>query len=1120
MVLMQDLEPYGYLHCRNLAVADRYAIAPPKPSNVKHVPDSLCVYYDLVVDDHLADTCTSYDTFYNVITSTTARQSQTRRQSTYSPMPVEQQRRFIKNDERRINLISEFVLTEDNYVASLRSFVSSIVQPIRSRARDKQRSILGPYECSKIFMNVEQLLQANEAFRLDLARYQSSAVSMNFGDMCLMHMRRFATCYRKFLLGVENAQSFNIKEQKHNATYEAYLNKLKVNKGNQTVYDYLALPGQRVGRYTMFFKELIKHTTDDHSDLPGLTEALKAAEEIANMSEDYHTKLIKIFHNMLQSIQNCPASLISQQRSLICHLDAVEHDLNTGKPAHPVTLFLFTDKLMVARRPSYAVDGLESCGLDHERDKSGMLSLLARKADLTKRYDRKLKFRGWMGLSDIEVHDGVAGVPGSFTLVAATSEAITPTDVDPQTRDALEGYFLEDSPRLFSISCTSSDGSTKTIQSLMQERQNFVEQFGRQKLSLHRMDDVLLDWTCCLWNDRYFFANIYRLSSYHQVQAKNEVALVYIKDPTSPKLKSALSNSFMIPHMLGLVSPANTGRHIITMRSKLALGCTSDNHGTSDLELSTGNESEIHHFRDRLLGNLYACDKDLREVGRMATSLSTYGRRRRLRYANQIKPISSTFRKELNRRRSMNTFKLFSGLGSPPALPSPSNTAAIASSSSTARRKSVNSDEFSKNTGFMESRISRAYSSASSNSNDSEQETAVDISIMHQGNKRNSMNVRRKSLNESIASMYRPSVHPSQTVSYELMPGNRSSSNASSNKDLSNENVKKPAHPVQRKRRDMPPEYPPKYPDNNISQPTISTRSSCNSPTHLFPGCRKSWGGSSTQDPFSSRSTLATPMDSTHDLIPPLMGRHNGSIGGTYTPFSHDLLGTDHIQVDEKVTELLAQIKSNSPLSSSSSESCQTPPPAVAPPNPVQDGIDKLMLEMDMMKSEFNRKYSNIIQDYEEMGSVVRQLTRELRKRDEELATLRIRYRDCIAENDLLYEAFNHELDQMFDTLGFQRHQRQRQHIVDDDGGGDDDDDDDTSIESQRQHIHHRRPSHPSPEMQIRRKLEVTMKERNQWHQTACKLARELQNLTQGLEVDIPIRPTNSTSSPSPNVRR
>lgn len=77
-----------------------------------------------------------------------------------------------------------------------------------------------------------------------------------------------------------------------------------------SVYDYLALPGQRVGRYTMFLKEIIKHTKDDHPDLDNLEEALLTAEEIANMSEDYHTKLIRIFHNMLQAIQNCPVTKI------------------------------------------------------------------------------------------------------------------------------------------------------------------------------------------------------------------------------------------------------------------------------------------------------------------------------------------------------------------------------------------------------------------------------------------------------------------------------------------------------------------------------------------------------------------------------------------------------------------------------------------------------------------------------------------------------------------------------------------------------------------------------------------------------------------------------------------
>lgn len=108
--------------------------------------------------------------------------------------------------------------------------------------------------------------------------------------------------------------------------------------------------------------------------------------------------------------------MISQQRCLICHLDAVEIDTETLKPTHPVTFFLFTDKLMVVRRPSYTADGLELCGLDNERDKkTGMLSLLVRKGD-NKRYDRKLKFRGWLNVSDIEICEGLQGKLGRPVL--------------------------------------------------------------------------------------------------------------------------------------------------------------------------------------------------------------------------------------------------------------------------------------------------------------------------------------------------------------------------------------------------------------------------------------------------------------------------------------------------------------------------------------------------------------------------------------------------------------------------------------------------------------------------------------------------------------------------------
>lgn len=68
--------------------------------------------------------------------------------------------------------------------------MQTIVRPISLRARAKQGSVLGPYECSKIFMNIEQLLQVNDAFRLDLEKYRSqNSTESSFGEICLTHVR-------------------------------------------------------------------------------------------------------------------------------------------------------------------------------------------------------------------------------------------------------------------------------------------------------------------------------------------------------------------------------------------------------------------------------------------------------------------------------------------------------------------------------------------------------------------------------------------------------------------------------------------------------------------------------------------------------------------------------------------------------------------------------------------------------------------------------------------------------------------------------------------------------------------------------------------------------------------
>lgn len=90
----------------------------------------------------------------------------------------------------------------------------------------------------------------------------------------------------------------------------------------------------------------------------------------------------------------------------------------------------------------------------------------------------------------------LTALPTSFSLSVSALEqqtAIVP-NVDPQTRDALEGYFLEGRPRLFTLtpSQMETNSGSKSLQTLLQEKQGFVEAFGRRK-------------SCNMQSGKYFF---------------------------------------------------------------------------------------------------------------------------------------------------------------------------------------------------------------------------------------------------------------------------------------------------------------------------------------------------------------------------------------------------------------------------------------------------------------------------------------------------------------------------------------------------------------------------------------------------------------------------------------
>ena len=95
---------------------------------------------------------------------------------------------------------------------------------------------------------------------------------------------------------------------------------------------------------------------------------------------------------------------MSYQRRLLYYLDIAEIDSISLKPIRPMTIFLFSDKLMIAKRPSYDMDGLELCGLGQR------MNGRQKEFYLSSHYDcGKLKFVGWAHLSELNIYHDPSG---------------------------------------------------------------------------------------------------------------------------------------------------------------------------------------------------------------------------------------------------------------------------------------------------------------------------------------------------------------------------------------------------------------------------------------------------------------------------------------------------------------------------------------------------------------------------------------------------------------------------------------------------------------------------------------------------------------------------------------
>jgi protein ECT2 len=182
-------------------------------------------------------------------------------------------------------------------------------------------------------------------------------------------------------------------------------------------------PVQRVPRYTLLFRTMIKHMAAGDPQRAKLLEADEIAGKIAQAETDEQTKRAAIMYCLSATVDGFPPDLISNSRRFIDCIDVEDIPLdglpsassNSSSSLAPLhcTLFLFDDKLVIVKRPgSGEKSGRALAGLDEmeKSTKAGGLPLGMKKSGMS--------CKGVVEVTDLVAADvsGPGGLPFAIWL--------------------------------------------------------------------------------------------------------------------------------------------------------------------------------------------------------------------------------------------------------------------------------------------------------------------------------------------------------------------------------------------------------------------------------------------------------------------------------------------------------------------------------------------------------------------------------------------------------------------------------------------------------------------------------------------------------------------------------
>uniref|UniRef100_UPI00358FD963 guanine nucleotide exchange factor VAV2-like isoform X2 n=1 Tax=Myxine glutinosa TaxID=7769 RepID=UPI00358FD963 len=179
----------------------------------------------------------------------------------------------MSEEDKRCCCVQEIRQSEEKYLENLENIERNFLIPLRR--------VLSARDIETIFINLEELLPVHRAFLAEIRQAVQHAAGRHLHEVFLSFKPRLLI-YASYCSRLESAQSCldNILQSRDDIRKRLEECTLRYNGGKFALRDLLVVPMQRVLKYHLLLKELLKHTMEPACK-PQVKNALEAMEDLA-----------------------------------------------------------------------------------------------------------------------------------------------------------------------------------------------------------------------------------------------------------------------------------------------------------------------------------------------------------------------------------------------------------------------------------------------------------------------------------------------------------------------------------------------------------------------------------------------------------------------------------------------------------------------------------------------------------------------------------------------------------------------------------------------------------------------------------------------------------------------